>query len=129
MLPLIALTALSPIFSEISLPNESLDAFALRIAPTAIHETKSRNASTCGAFKRMDNGLYEITVATEGKTRRCTIPNASGSAGTFHTRTSVNGKGFSLSPINTPAYMAINGALYFTSGKGDERSVGTFKSP
>lgn len=87
------------LYSEVSAPGESVDAFALRIAPKARDTTKELGSEICGSFQKAGD-QYRIAFTTSRSLWGCSIDFINegewkATRLTMHTHTEGGGHGFS----------------------------------
>ena len=116
--PLIMALAL---YTDVSLPDESLDEFILRAGYTISKQTDKRNAEICAVIIK-DGGRYRIDVSTNDRLTSCDVPN--GNFVTVHSHPRLATPAFSPSDYLTPGYLVHGRNVYHQAGKGTERFVG-----
>jgi len=111
------------LYTEVSQPGETMDEFAIRIAPRAMAETTQRDAEVCVSIETHPDGLMRIAVQTDGKPLSCTVP-AGGQ--TFHTHTRLGGPRWSSADYKAPGYLAWDQRVFHQQGPRQTRMVGRF---
>jgi hypothetical protein len=117
--------------------GESMDDFALRIAPTAVSESMRLSNEMCGEFRRQGNvlalDLYSIRRLRHCSYRRLSAHDYTGL--TFHThvvigetdprrvRAKLMNPKFSAEDYSHPGYLASGRRVLFQSGPGTEKRV------
>jgi len=102
LLALAMLTVANPtevLYSEVGAPGESLDDFAMRIAPKARETTRELGSEICGSFQK-SGSTYRITLSTNRNPWGCNIDFANegdwkATRWTLHTHTEKGGHTFS----------------------------------
>jgi hypothetical protein len=119
-----------------SLPGETMDAFALRIAPEAIERSMNIAAEVCGEFKQ-EGDVYSIALYSIGTQHGCSyLRDGAGYTGqSYHThivigetdsrrREGILGNPrFSESDYAHPGYLASGNKVLHQVGRGTERRV------
>lgn len=106
-----------------SQPGETLDAFAVRIAPNAMRHSSS--GEICGEFRK-SNDTYTIDMFTIGKLRECAYARvgAIGYTGlTFHTHPKSPARFTPADYDAHPGYMTTGQVVMFQSGRGTAKRV------
>ena len=112
-------------------PGETLDAFALRIAPNALYRSMALDVSgeICGEFRNSDGG-YVIEMYTIRHPTACSYDRKRDhdyTGLTFHTHVWFGGKPtsprFSQEDYDHPGYMAQGNVVMFQNGRGTARRV------
>ncbi len=132
---LAAALALAPstpqqLYSETSHPGESLDAFAVRIAPRAVEESLKVSGEICGEFRK-DGDSHSVSFYTVGHQTACSYTREAGfeyTGLTYHThifigvtnsdtlRQKVYSPRFSAEDYSHPGYMTTGKVTLFQSG-------------
>lgn len=109
------------LYQETSAAGETLDEFALRIAPRAIDASKAAYAAVCGEV--LGTGPYTVQLRTDHRAETCGAPNAGGVA------LLVNGLAVDASDAHAhidnrrPGYLVTPWVVKFHDATG-ERTVG-----
>ena len=121
------------LYTEVSMPGESMDDFVSRISTQAVAVTEERRVSICGVIGEAD-GRYSIRLNTDNTWKRCdidlsdTIDGFSSTGVTFHTHTSDENsvKGFSAQEFKRPrGYIAYGKVVRYQEGRTKDRPVKT----
>jgi len=112
-------------YVEISQPAESLDQFALRIAPKAAKLTKATGMRQCGIFTAQPDSSYRIEIRP-GTRYSCGLPAGLGPYFTTHPSGTI--RGLSDSEFAAAGYLALSWTLLHQDGPGTTRTVGQFKN-
>jgi hypothetical protein len=120
----------SPVYTETSHPGESLDAFAVRIAPKAVEESLKVSGEICGEFRK-DGDTHSVSFYTVGHQTACSYLREPGHAYTgitYHThifigltnsdtlRQKLYSPRFSTEDYSHPGYMTTGKVTLFQSG-------------
>lgn len=125
----------TPVTSYVSEEGESMDAFALRIAPDAVDQSLSPavGGEVCGEFRR-DADRYVIDLYTTRKLESCNYFRKRGhdyTGLTFHTHITIGEANrdkrhltrFSQEDYDHPGYMATSRRVMFQNGRGTDRRL------
>lgn len=102
------------LYTEVSQPGETMDAFVLRISDKANFHTKASGHEVCGPI-RTENGRYRIEMATSGRNDECELPGDTEVY--FHTHPINQGIGFSGGDYVRPGYLSTLAGVKFQDGK------------
>lgn len=111
------------LYTEVSQPGETMDAFVVRIARAAEIQGKKANAEVCGAISEV-NGLYKVSMQTKGNNIQCTVRHAD-SDYLIHTHLDYMGSRFSPADYSHKGYMVRNGVVCFNDGKVGSEAIVT----
>lgn len=111
------------LYTEVSQPGETLDAFVVRIARKAEMESRKANAEVCGAISEQDN-RYQVSMQTKGSNIQCTVAH-SDSDYLIHTHLDYMGSRFSPADYSHKGYMVRNGVVCFNDGKVGSEAIVT----
>lgn len=112
------------LYTEISQPGETMDAFVVRISARALKETVKQASEICGEVEEFDGG-YRVVMATSGKAFSCDLPNTGRPY--FHTHPHSSIGTFSHADKKYEGYLAAKGRVYYTNGR-NERRIGKITS-
>lgn len=101
------------LYTEVSYPGETMDAFVVRISPKANAYTKSSSHEVCAAI-REDGGIYTAKVETSGRNDECALP--SDTEVYLHTHPINQGMGFSAGDYVRPGYLITQVGVKFQDG-------------
>ena len=102
------------LYTETSLPGETMDEFVVRITPRANSHTKASGHEVCGAIRESDSS-YSLDITTSNKNHECELPGDTQVY--FHTHPINQGLGFSAGDYIRPGYLATPIAIKFQDGK------------
>lgn len=111
------------LYTEVSQPGETMDAFVVRIAPRAYNVTEKTNSEVCGNLKVNESGLIQIDIYTDRKPFSCSIEEGDHS---FHTHTKLGGPRWSSADYKSPGYMSWGNRVFHQEGSPKTRLVGRF---
>lgn len=114
------------LYTEVSQPGETMDAFVVRIAPKAVEYTLKNSVEVCGMIET-DGSSFTMKIGSDQKNNSCTISVPVKSSGvTFHTHPSRNAFKFHDQDFNVKGYLGTARGVRYQEGKGTERFVGRF---
>lgn len=102
------------LYTEVSKPGETMDAFVLRIAPKANAYTKGSGHEVCAAIRESD-GIYWAKIGTSGRNDECWLP--ADTEVYLHTHPINQGMGFSAGDYVRPGYLITQVGVKFQDGK------------
>jgi hypothetical protein len=119
------------LYTEVSQPGETMDAFVVRIAPRAISVTREMRVEICGSLASSEFS-HSIRMVTSHTRSHCNLLlsdtesayNPSGR--TFHTHTDDEDshRGFSPQDFNRPnGYVAYGKVVRYQEGKTKDRLI------
>jgi len=114
------------LYTEVSQPGETMDAFVLRSAYKLSKETDRLNAEVCGVIQHNGESVTMV-VNTDRLLTGCTIK--SGDFISVHTHPRMATNQFSASDLETEGYLIHGRAVYHQDGVGSERLVGMASKP
>jgi len=106
--------AAQELFSAVSLPAETQDAFVVRIAPRMYAYTQKSGHEVCGAL-RFDGHQYSITVESSGRNDECALPGDTQMY--VHTHPINQGFHFSKDDYVLPGYLIAQHVIKFQNGR------------
>lgn len=109
------------LYTEVSQPGETMDAFVVRIARKAEIEGKKANAEVCGAISEQD-GRYKVSMQTKGNNIQCTVTH-SASDYLIHTHLDYMGSRFSPADYSHKGFMVRNGVVCFNDGSAGSEKI------
>ena len=104
------------LYTEVSNPGETMDAFVTRIAPKALEHTWKHNAEVCGPIRQTEQG-YEVRISTDGRRDECSLPGDT----VVYVHTHPRGIGFGFSPSDyvRPGYLITERAVKYQNYLGE----------
>lgn len=107
------------LYQETSLPDETQDAFVVRISSKMYEYTYKNGYEVCGAL-RFDGVNYFINIATSGRNDECALPEDTDIY--VHTHPINQGFHFSKEDYIRPGYLIAQNVIKFQNG-GRVRTV------
>lgn len=101
------------LYTEVSQPGETMDAFVLRVAPKANSYTKASGHEVCAAIREVD-GSYSAEVSTSSRNDECALPGDTKVY--FHTHPNNQGMGFSHGDYVRPGYLITQIGVKYQDG-------------
>lgn len=102
------------LYTEVSQPGETMDAFVVRISPRANAHTKATGHEVCGAIRDYGDFL-KIEISSSGRNDECELPGDTKVY--FHTHPINQGMGFSAGDYVRPGYLSTLAGIKFQDGK------------
>lgn len=102
------------LYTEVSQPGETMDAFAVRISARANEHTKETGHEVCGAI-RTDGDSLKVEMTSSGRNDECELPGDTEVY--FHTHPINQGMGFSAGDYVRPGYLSTLAGVKFQDGK------------
>lgn len=102
------------LYTEVSQPGETMDAFVVRISARANAHTKATGHEVCSAI-RSDGNFLKIDMNSSGRNDECELP--ADTEVYFHTHPINQGMGFSAGDYVLPGYLSTLSGIKFQDGK------------
>lgn len=102
------------LYTEVSQPGETMDAFVLRISDKANSHTKASGHEVCGPIRQTESG-YSLEISTSSRNDECELPGDTQVY--FHTHPINQGMGFSGGDYVRPGYLSTLAGVKFQDGK------------
>lgn len=102
------------LYTEVSQPGETMDAFVVRISARANAHTKATGHEVCGAI-RTDGDSLKVEMTSSGRNDECELPGDTEVY--FHTHPINQGMGFSAGDYVRPGYLSTVAGVKFQDGK------------
>lgn len=102
------------LYTEISIPGETMDDFVLRISNRANEYTKQTGYEVCGSIITEDE-RYRIEMMTSSRNDECELPGDTKIY--FHTHPINQGMNFSHGDYVLPGYLSTLSGVKFQDGK------------
>jgi len=101
------------LYSESSLPGETMDSFVVRISPRANEYTKKSGHEVCAAIRNNGSG-YSVEVTTSSRNDECMLP--ADTEVYLHTHPINQGMGFSRGDYVRPGYLITEVGIKYQDG-------------